>query len=81
MASRGRQTLVFGPMKPVGLEDPKTGKTPYAVVQLRQDDAAGTLYNIVGFQTHLKWGPQKRSATVNSGIGKCRDCTLWCNAS
>ena len=59
MASRGRQTLVFGPMKPVGLEDPKTGKTPYAVVQLRQDDAAGTLYNIVGFQTHLKWGPQK----------------------
>lgn len=50
MASRGRQTLVFGPMKPVGLEDPKTGKTPYAVVQLRQDDAAGTLYNIVGFK-------------------------------
>lgn len=67
-------------MKPVGLEDPKTGKTPYAVVQLRQDDAAGTLYNIVGFQTHLKWD-RKRSATVNSGIGKCRDCTLWCNAS
>ena len=46
-------------MKPVGLEDPKTGKRPYAVVQLRQDDAAGTLYNIVGFQTHLKWGAQK----------------------
>ena len=60
MASRGRQTLVFGPMKPVGLEDPKNRKTPYAVVQLRQDDAAGTLYNIVGFQTHLKWGPQKK---------------------
>ena len=60
MASRGRQTLVFGPMKPVGLEDPKTGKTPYAVVQLRQDDAAGTLYNIVGFQTHLKWECKKK---------------------
>ena len=60
MASRGRQTLVFGPMKPVGLEDPKTGKTPYAVVQLRQDDAAGTLYNIVGFQTHLKCNRKKK---------------------
>ena len=59
MAERGRKTLLFGPMKPVGLEDPKTGKRPYAVVQLRQDDAAGTLYNIVGFQTHLKWGAQK----------------------
>ena len=50
MAGRGRKTLLFGPMKPVGLEDPKTGKRPYAVVQLRQDDAAGTLYNIVGFK-------------------------------
>lgn len=60
MAKRGRKTLLFGPMKPVGLEDPKTGKRPYAVVQLRQDDAAGTLYNIVGFQTHLKWGAQKK---------------------
>ena len=60
MAERGRKTLLFGPMKPVGLEDPKTGKRPYAVVQLRQDDAAGTLYNIVGFQTHLKWGAQKK---------------------
>ncbi|MCI4060074.1 FAD-dependent oxidoreductase, partial [Bacillus cereus] len=59
LASRGRQTLVFGPMKPVGLEVPKTGKTPYAVVQLRQDDAAGTVYNIGGFQTHLMGGPQK----------------------
>ncbi|WP_170007425.1 FADH(2)-oxidizing methylenetetrahydrofolate--tRNA-(uracil(54)-C(5))-methyltransferase TrmFO [Bacillus fonticola] len=59
MAERGKKTLLFGPMKPVGLEDPKTGKRPFAVVQLRQDDAAGTLYNIVGFQTHLKWGPQK----------------------
>ncbi|TKI93379.1 methylenetetrahydrofolate--tRNA-(uracil(54)-C(5))-methyltransferase (FADH(2)-oxidizing) TrmFO, partial [Bacillus cereus] len=61
-------TLVFGPMKPVGLEDPKTGKTPYAVVQLRQDDAAGTLYNIVGFQTHLKWGPQKEVLQLIPGL-------------
>ena len=60
MAKRGRKTLLFGPMKPVGLEDPKTGKRPYAVVQLRQDDAAGTLYNIVGFQTKLKYGEQQR---------------------
>lgn len=60
MAKRGKKTMLFGPMKPVGLEDPKTGKRPYAVVQLRQDDAAGTLYNIVGFQTHLKWGDQKK---------------------
>ncbi|MDM5156019.1 FADH(2)-oxidizing methylenetetrahydrofolate--tRNA-(uracil(54)-C(5))-methyltransferase TrmFO [Bacillus sp. DX1.1] len=68
MANRGRQTLVFGPMKPVGLEDPKTGKPPYAVVQLRQDDAAGTLYNIVGFQTHLKWGPQKEVLQLIPGL-------------
>lgn len=60
MAERGKKTLLFGPMKPVGLEDPKTGKRPYAVVQLRQDDAAGTLYNIVGFQTHLKWARKKK---------------------
>ncbi|WP_059104622.1 FADH(2)-oxidizing methylenetetrahydrofolate--tRNA-(uracil(54)-C(5))-methyltransferase TrmFO [Shouchella shacheensis] len=59
MAARGKKTMLFGPMKPVGLEDPKTGKRPYAVVQLRQDNLSGTLYNIVGFQTHLKWGPQK----------------------
>lgn len=55
-------------MKPVGLEDPKTGKRPYAVVQLRQDDAAGTLYNIVGFQTHLKWGPQKEVLRLIPGL-------------
>lgn len=60
MAKRGKETLLFGPLKPVGLEDPKNGKTPYAVVQLRQDNKSGTLYNIVGFQTHLKWGEQKR---------------------
>ena len=60
MASRGEQTLLFGPLKPVGLPDPKTGKEPYAVVQLRQDNSEATLYNIVGFQTHLKFGEQKR---------------------
>nr|WP_295973858.1 FADH(2)-oxidizing methylenetetrahydrofolate--tRNA-(uracil(54)-C(5))-methyltransferase TrmFO [uncultured Bacillus sp.] len=59
MAKRGKKTMLFGPMKPVGLEDPRTGKRPFAVVQLRQDNVAGTLYNIVGFQTHLKWGAQK----------------------
>lgn len=68
MAKRGRQTVLFGPMKPVGLEDPKTGETPYAVVQLRQDNAAGTLYNLVGFQTHLKWGEQKRIVQVIPGL-------------
>lgn len=60
MAARGKGTLLFGPMKPVGLEHPETGERPYAVVQLRQDDAAGTLYNIVGFQTHLTWPEQRR---------------------
>ena len=60
--------MLFGPLKPVGLEDPKTGKRPFAVVQLRQDDAAGTLYNIVGFQTHLKWGPQKEVLQLIPGL-------------
>lgn len=68
MAKRGPKTLLFGPMKPVGLEDPKTGKRPYAVVQLRQDDAAGTLYNIVGFQTHMKWGDQKEVFRLIPGL-------------
>lgn len=68
MAARGEKTMTFGPMKPVGLEDPKTGKRPYAVVQLRQDDAAGTLYNIVGFQTHLKWPEQKRVFSMIPGL-------------
>ncbi|MBQ4817060.1 FADH(2)-oxidizing methylenetetrahydrofolate--tRNA-(uracil(54)-C(5))-methyltransferase TrmFO [Bacillus pumilus] len=68
MAKRGKKTMLFGPMKPVGLEDPKTGKRPYAVVQLRQDDAAGTLYNIVGFQTHLKWGDQKEVFRLIPGL-------------
>jgi len=60
MARRGEDTLRYGPLKPVGLVDPRTGKEPYAVVQLRKDNLAGTLYNIVGFQTHLKFGEQKR---------------------
>ncbi len=60
IARRGKQTLSFGPMKPVGLPDPRTDEIPYAVVQLRQDDAEGRLYNMVGFQTRLKWGEQRR---------------------
>ena len=60
MARRGFETLRYGPLKPVGLVDPKTGKEPYAVVQLRQDNAAKSIYNLVGFQTHLKFGEQKR---------------------
>ena len=60
MARRGFDTLRYGPMKPVGLRDPKTGKEPYAVVQLRQDNAAKSVFNLVGFQTHLKFGEQKR---------------------
>ena len=60
MARRGPDTLRFGPLKPVGLTDPATGKEPYAVVQLRQDNAAKSVYNLVGFQTHLKFGEQKR---------------------
>ena len=60
MARRGEDTLRYGPLKPVGLRDPKTGKEPYAVVQLRQDNAAGAIYNLVGFQTHLKFPEQRR---------------------
>jgi methylenetetrahydrofolate--tRNA-(uracil-5-)-methyltransferase len=68
MAKRGIKTMLFGPMKPVGLEDPKTGQRPYAVIQLRQDNAAASLYNIVGFQTHLKWGEQKRVFRMIPGL-------------
>ncbi|MBM7709974.1 FADH(2)-oxidizing methylenetetrahydrofolate--tRNA-(uracil(54)-C(5))-methyltransferase TrmFO [Enterococcus lemanii] len=68
MANRGPKTMLFGPMKPVGLEDPKTGKRPYAVIQLRQDNAVASLYNIVGFQTHLKWGEQKRVFRMIPGL-------------
>lgn len=68
MALRGPQTLLFGPMKPVGLDDPKTGRWPYAVVQLRQDNKAKSLYNLVGFQTHLKWGEQKKLLQLIPGL-------------
>lgn len=68
MARRGARTMLFGPLKPVGLEDPKTGQRPYAVVQLRQDNAAGSLYNLVGFQTHLKWGEQRRVFRLIPGL-------------
>ncbi|OXM84658.1 FADH(2)-oxidizing methylenetetrahydrofolate--tRNA-(uracil(54)-C(5))-methyltransferase TrmFO [Paenibacillus rigui] len=68
MAKRGKQTALYGPMKPVGLMNPHTNELPYAVVQLRQDNAAGTLYNLVGFQTHLKWGEQKRVFSLIPGL-------------
>ena len=68
LADRGFQTLAFGPMKPVGLIDPRTGKAPYAVVQLRRENAEGTLYNLVGFQTRLKWGEQKRVFSMIPGL-------------
>jgi len=70
MASRGPRTLVFGPLKPVGLIDPRTGKRPYAVVQLRRENVEGTLYNLVGFQTHLKWPEQKRVFRLIPGLEK-----------
>lgn len=68
MARRGRMVLAFGPLKPVGLRDPRTGKEPFAVVQLRQDNASGTLYNLVGFQTRLKWPEQKRVFGLIPGL-------------
>ncbi len=68
MASRGPDTLLFGPLKPVGLIDPRTGRQPFAVVQLRQDNHAATLYNLVGFQTRLKWPEQKRVFSLIPGL-------------
>lgn len=70
MALRGKQTLLFGPMKPVGLDDPRTGRWPYAVVQLRQDNLAKSLYNLVGFQTHLKFPEQKKLLELIPGLEK-----------
>ena len=64
MARRGEDTLRYGPLKPRGLKDPKTGREPYAVVQLRKDNAQGSIYNLVGFQTHLRWPEQKRVFTM-----------------
>lgn len=68
MAKRGIDTLRFGPLKPVGFDDPRTAKRPYAVVQLRQDDLQGTIYNLVGFQTNLKYGEQKRVFSMIPGL-------------
>ena len=68
MAARGEDTMRFGPLKPVGLPDPRTGRDPYAVVQLRRDNEDGTFYNIVGFQTHLKWGEQRRVFGMIPGL-------------
>ena len=68
MAKRGLDTLRFGPLKPVGFDDPRTGKRPYAVVQLRQDDVEGKIFNMVGFQTNLKFGEQKRVFSLISGL-------------
>jgi methylenetetrahydrofolate--tRNA-(uracil-5-)-methyltransferase len=68
LAARGPMALAFGPMRPVGLRDPRTGKRPYAVVQLRQDNVAGTLYNMVGFQTNLRWGPQEEVLRMIPGL-------------
>lgn len=68
MAARGFKTMLFGPLKPVGLENPATGEEPFAVIQLRQDDAQATMYNIVGFQTHLKWPEQKRVFRLIPGL-------------
>ena len=68
LAARGFETLLYGPLKPVGLPDPRTGKIPYAVVQLRQDNAAATLYNMVGFQTRLRWPEQKRVFRMIPGL-------------
>lgn len=76
MASRGRETLRYGPMKPVGLIDPRTGSSPHAVVQLRQDNALGTLYNIVGFQTKLKYGEQQRIFRMIPGLEKAEFARL-----
>ncbi len=68
IAERGLDALAFGPMRPVGLIDPRTGKRPYAVVQLRQDNVAGTLYNLVGFQTNITWGAQKKILRMIPGL-------------
>ena len=68
LARRGPKTLAFGPMKPIGLLDPRTGRRPYAVVQLRQENKEGTLWGLVGFQTRMKWGEQKRVLRLIPGL-------------
>ena len=74
MASRGRDTLRFGPMKPVGLTDPRTGRWPHAVVQLRQDNLAAEHYSMVGFQTQLRWPEQKRIFRMIPGLAEAVSC-------
>ena len=69
MAARGADTIRFGPLRPVGLRDPRTGHRPWAAVQLRAENTARTLYNLVGFQTNLKWGEQKRVFSMIPGLG------------
>jgi methylenetetrahydrofolate--tRNA-(uracil-5-)-methyltransferase len=68
LAARGEQSLAFGPMRPVGLRDPRTGRRPFAAIQLRQDNVAGTLYNMVGFQTNIKWGAQEQVLRLIPGL-------------
>lgn len=68
LAARGEQSLAFGPMRPVGLRDPRTGRRPFAAIQLRQDNVAGTLYNMVGFQTNIKWGAQEAVLRLIPGL-------------
>lgn len=76
IARRGRETLRFGPLKPLGLEDPRTGRRPWAVVQLRQEDAAADLYNLVGFQTNLRWPEQRRIFRLLPGLAKAEFARL-----
>ena len=76
LAARGEMTLAFGPLKPVGLRDPRTGKEPFAVVQLRQDDAHATLFNLVGFQTKLTWPEQRRLFRTLPGLENARFARL-----
>jgi methylenetetrahydrofolate--tRNA-(uracil-5-)-methyltransferase len=71
MAKRGRDSLAYGPMRPIGLRDPRTGRRPHAVAQLRRDNLADTLYNVVGFQTNLKYGEQKRILRMIPGLQNC----------
>jgi methylenetetrahydrofolate--tRNA-(uracil-5-)-methyltransferase len=76
LARRGPETLRFGPLKPLGLTDPRTGKRPYAVVQLRPDDAASDLFNLVGFQTNLRWPEQRRLFRSLPGLGRAEFARL-----
>ena len=80
MAKRGIDTLRFGPLKPVGFTDPRTGNRPYAIVQLRQDNKEGTLYNMVGFQTNLKYGEQKKVFSMIPGLENAEFVKYRCSS-